>query len=756
MSVRQLTLLSESVEALAVECDSVITNNQSAEELVESLASFDNNILMEYTSLDDVVFPDYTQQSGWKFLAIAGGVAAIALAGFLIYKHLKDKNVQDKAVKAIDKLADELGKIDGADLKLETKPDVSDIADTPKVSGWSELDASVEELKAADAKSKEGKDEISDAAAKNKEAVNDLKQNEAARQKTKLDKSEVKEILTKREDEYQKRLSEEAERTAAERKAAEDEINKIMRDNGVKEVSTEWLLTNLHRGVETYGIMSDIIIGLVNATGGLVKDVLAELPDGDFSELVKRGHRATKSVPTPYKDLVFPVQGAAENDPDEDYVNYGASYVVSEALMFNGFFDRLGDGLVVSRVTTENAVANSKKAKAAQSNLIKPADLSRIIELIPKTFLFWERVHAKEFDVYDASKVEATVGKIDAAMEKLGEVVAKVETVKPTNGTARRVRSVALNIAKATVDWVNDFSVTRDRLTTLIVKVHAARAKAIAQYYREMTVKPDELGSDKPIGYTQQNLVDSMAAVGGKLGALFAKTKTALTSFLELGSDDIITLHPRDYSSLSKGNYVALTERRVIIPKGLKVSYSEYLSVLHGITAYITPLYNGVLLPSEKFLASLLNDPTELSSNRPNAKLRDIKTYDIAPAKKMWAGCFDTTGRERAPFGELIKNLNEWPKIVGSFNEINDVKLSSFTKEQVSSKVNDIVELISMLGERMEEQPDVYKASGVTAKSLSEFTHRVALHVEFYAMFLFAMEQLRASIEYARNVQLGK
>lgn len=744
MNLEQITLLNDSVEALAVERDAVETELQSPEEMVESLLSFDNGGAVEYSSEDELVFPEYTQQSGWKFLAIGAGVAAVALGGYLIYKKLKDKDIEDKVKKACDKLVESLG-----EFSAEKMPDWSEFVEanmgaaaeeakaevrvaTKKVESFEAQIKNAEEVELSPAQIKE-LEEKAEQARKEKEAAE-----EAIKQKGLTEEKARK--LEEAKKAYREGLEKKDRELDASRKAADKEVADILAKSGTKMLPTV-MLTNLLTIQLSYKKGAESLAQALVNTLVTLKGVTTVLDGGD-----DRNGRVYAFVPDLMTELAWARSG---EDASDEYKKFGGMYLASVVLDGNNFFNNFSNGVIAVRGSMADMLATDK-AINKNGQVISNADLSRVIELLPQTTAFNELISAEKFELNDLVDTKSVSDKITKQMQEATDFIGKIEKMKVEDANLKRVKKVALDFAGAMGSAVADFTTSQAKIQTLHVRILAARVKAIKDKERVVHTVLRPKGD-----YTQQGLLESMQAIGGKLTSMFAKAKTALTAFLETGSDDVMSLSTREYSNLTKGNYVALMEKRVVIPKGLNKTYLQYLTVLQGLSAYITPLYSDVLIPAEKFLASLLNDPDELSSSRPNGKLANVKTIDVTRAKKEWAACFDNSGRERAPFGDVVKSLAEWPKIVSEFNDIKDVKLKAFTKEQVGDKVTDIVELINMLTANMEEQPDAYKTSGVTAKSLSEFTYQVAVHVEFYAMYLFALEQLRASIEYAKQTQLS-
>lgn len=271
-----------------------------------------------------------------------------------------------------------------------------------------------------------------------------------------------------------------------------------------------------------------------------------------------------------------------------------------------------------------------------------------------------------------------------------------------------------------------------------------------------MSTQPVTLVSfeDQCLNLTQEAFLSrgSIRDLGEKLSAFSASFKQFITQSFVEDVTNIGLLNENAFQKLSKAdNYMRLRNKKVVVPKGLKVSYLEHLKTLHVSQNHVNGLFTDVLIPIEKFLGLLLHNPDNLKGNREAGVIDDVVARDVESVQKEVSKDFSRDQAEQRAYGELVGRQSDWIKISRSFNDLSEA-LAVITREEVLKYVTSIGELLETLIERLEEDPEVYSANGVGISNMAKVAYAVASEVEYYALHSFMVEGLQTSIENATDV----
>jgi hypothetical protein len=234
------------------------------------------------------------------------------------------------------------------------------------------------------------------------------------------------------------------------------------------------------------------------------------------------------------------------------------------------------------------------------------------------------------------------------------------------------------------------------------------------------------------------------ARISNTLSKALLSAKSFFTSFFE--TKDVF-LQPRRFESyLGKTKHVAVMDKLVIVPRGLKVTLLEHLRHQTMFQQALQPILEQILIPLERFLSTLLHAPESLSSLQQDRRLAGFKTIDVDKLKAAFAKDFSRDSAERRPYGEVIERSSDWAEVYSLHNELV-LQMKAIPRDAVQKKLDAIIPLLTLLAQRLEEEPDMYKPSGVTAKTMGEFLFNLAKMVEFYSIFSFNLEAIGASID---------
>lgn len=198
-------------------------------------------------------------------------------------------------------------------------------------------------------------------------------------------------------------------------------------------------------------------------------------------------------------------------------------------------------------------------------------------------------------------------------------------------------------------------------------------------------------------------------------------------------------------------DYTKVRKDQVIVPHGLAVTYLEYLSVLDRCQDHCDSLFSSVLIPFEKYLGKLLSNPDDLRSMRENGIIDTVYGRDLDSLKSTLSKAFDRRVGDKVPYGDLIQRQRDVSSVIKSFNELKE-RTKAIKHKDVTDTVNLIVSHMDTLIERMDDEPEVYKASGITISSLTKLSYLLASEVEFYAVHNYNVIALEGSIKEALKV----
>lgn len=200
-----------------------------------------------------------------------------------------------------------------------------------------------------------------------------------------------------------------------------------------------------------------------------------------------------------------------------------------------------------------------------------------------------------------------------------------------------------------------------------------------------------------------------------------------------------------NYREMKDGSYMAKRNHKVIQPKGLDVTYLEYIRSLSEIQKLVDVLVIETLKPFEMFLGQLLTIPDEARSHIESSTLDSIKLHNVEKARLELATNFSKNQAEKRPYGSLVGRTADWPIILEEYNTLN-ARVTSVSISEVQEYIETILSHVSKLITHMESDPETYRVSGVTASTLGKFVHHVASEVELMSVQNYNVKTLEESI----------
>lgn len=196
--------------------------------------------------------------------------------------------------------------------------------------------------------------------------------------------------------------------------------------------------------------------------------------------------------------------------------------------------------------------------------------------------------------------------------------------------------------------------------------------------------------------------------------------------------------HNIDYSSHRKTTIYG--------PQGLKVTYVEYLEAIAASVDISRDVYDKQLVPFNKWVGGLLGNPEELGSINPKSLFK-LDESDLDKAKGKLEKCVNRANSQtNHEYGKLVKQNSEWDIILEKTNALI-MGYQSVDRKKLLDEVEVLNEQLLRLAERIKEEPEVYKASGVTISELAKRCLLMARFVEFYSITGYLLTELSSTVQ---------
>lgn len=182
-------------------------------------------------------------------------------------------------------------------------------------------------------------------------------------------------------------------------------------------------------------------------------------------------------------------------------------------------------------------------------------------------------------------------------------------------------------------------------------------------------------------------------------------------------------------------------------PIGLKTNYLEYIKAVEASVTLAKEIYAGQLVPFNHWVSGLLGDPESLSSISVKQGVLKFDESDIERCKAQLEKCVNrASSQSKYEYGKLVKQNAEWDQILSQTNQLV-VGYQTVNRTAVLNEVDTLNEQLLQLATRIQEDPETYKASGLTISELAKRCLVVARCVEFYSITGYLMTELASSVQ---------
>lgn len=202
----------------------------------------------------------------------------------------------------------------------------------------------------------------------------------------------------------------------------------------------------------------------------------------------------------------------------------------------------------------------------------------------------------------------------------------------------------------------------------------------------------------------------------------------------------------RFVAKASTRNHAELLDLRFFTPPGMAATYPQLLKVLEDCQTYSEKTLNETILPLKSWIASIYNEPERLKSVRTNVPVLVIDPTRLS--KQLGAAC-SFSGPGQRPYGDCFERAEDLRETSKLLREIGS-RYSSTTIERFDREVKELSSSFGLLAQRLSVMDDS-KVSIEVANALSDYIHRVARQVEFYAVYNTVMRATLSALTQARE-----
>lgn len=230
-----------------------------------------------------------------------------------------------------------------------------------------------------------------------------------------------------------------------------------------------------------------------------------------------------------------------------------------------------------------------------------------------------------------------------------------------------------------------------------------------------------------------------LTALPKRLPEFFSDVKNFVTGITGSLSPVASLIDTRKLDKTTKKfNYVSMTQVTVYVPAGMNVQYSKYLEALEQGQDVADRIMDDTLKPMLKWLAIMLTSPSAMANVR--GLPSGVVLHDLKKAKESVNACYSKHGSDtQMSFGDVFRRNADLTESAVRLNHINE-RLAKIDRKDMIETVNEIVGAMDKLLIRMQQNPDEYKMSGVTMKSMTELSMNLGYEIEFFAAHSYMVQ----------------
>lgn len=206
--------------------------------------------------------------------------------------------------------------------------------------------------------------------------------------------------------------------------------------------------------------------------------------------------------------------------------------------------------------------------------------------------------------------------------------------------------------------------------------------------------------------------------------------------------------------SISRLNYTSLAEVNAYVPAGMTATWEKYLDALEIGQNIVDHMSKETLKPTLSWLAKVLTDGDHAASIRPTHTAHGIVFHDLKKAKSAVEHCFSPSStRVEQPYVSVFKRNQDYLEAVKRINDMS-VRMAAINRKDLTDQVNEITGAMDKILIRLQANPNSFKVSGVTMKTMAELAMNLGFEIEFYSAHAYmVMAANQAMIDTSKKLK---
>lgn len=265
---------------------------------------------------------------------------------------------------------------------------------------------------------------------------------------------------------------------------------------------------------------------------------------------------------------------------------------------------------------------------------------------------------------------------------------------------------------------------------------------ALDKYNRVVAL---DLQSDVGLSAINRRFADLLEPINTQLNAIAAVVgRMTVTPILNLFTSD-------ENKALSGVEYMSISKISLVVPEGLNKPMRDYLDALEKSCAVSTGFIENSVIPFERFLADISSKKTSVSNSGKYMVVQSNVDVDIAKANALLGKCFSNGSHNAySTFGKTFGSIRDYIDCEKRCDALNQwlakVDLGDLKKRlaHISQLTDTIIEYI--------DNGKLADVSPINLKYLSQTAYNIGKEVEFFAILLYRIQTVTATIQRAHKI----
>ena len=190
---------------------------------------------------------------------------------------------------------------------------------------------------------------------------------------------------------------------------------------------------------------------------------------------------------------------------------------------------------------------------------------------------------------------------------------------------------------------------------------------------------------------------------------------------------------------LGRQNYIALSDVTVYVPKGLRVTYLDYLTALEKASETILRILPAMIEPTIEYVGILINNPSyvrSVSGIGTPATVAELNNVNVESVTEPIAACFDPSNNsDETKYGNVLQRNSDLEVVHRRTVALQEAVAASRPTE-VEKRIAVLIDMCEKLADAVRAHPDYKAITTVISKEVAGRIYACAQWAELYAVYL--------------------